>query len=109
MKKNLMIFNPSLEDGGVEKNFFIIANFFTKKLDNVSVLTISKKYKYKFNKNISFISTKYFFWDNFGRIIKYIISLYLLFIEYLKNKDLTVFCFQGNVLCIIFVKSLVLK
>jgi glycosyltransferase involved in cell wall biosynthesis len=109
MKKKLVLFMPSLEGGGVEKNFFIIANFFTKKLDNVSVITVSKKYKYKFNKKISFISTKYFFWDKFGRITKYIISLYLLFIEYLKNKDLTVFCFQGNVLCIIFCKIFNIK
>tara|TARA_B100000795_G_C22782454_1_gene433014 strand:+ start:422 stop:1567 length:1146 start_codon:yes stop_codon:yes gene_type:complete len=109
MKKKLILFMPSLEGGGVEKNFFIIANFFIKKLDDVSVITISKKYRYKFNKKISFISTKYFFWDNFGRITKYIISLYLLFTEYLKNKNLTVFCFQGNVLCIIFCKILNIK
>ena len=109
MKKKLVLFMPSLEGGGVEKNFFLIANFLIKKLDDVSVITISKKYRYKFNKKISFISTKYFFWDNFGRITKYIISLYLLFTEYLKNKNLTVFCFQGNVLCIIFCKILNIK
>jgi glycosyltransferase involved in cell wall biosynthesis len=104
IKNKLILFMPSLEGGGVEKNFFLLSNFFIKKLDNVAVITISKKYKYKFNKKISFISPKYFFWDNFGRVIKYIISLYLLFIEYLKNKNLVVFCFQGNVLCIIFCK-----
>jgi len=104
MKKKLVLFMPSLEGGGVEKNFFLISNFLIKKLDDVSVITISKKYKYKFNKKISFLSTKYFFWDSFGRITKYIISLYLLFIEYLKNRNLTVFCFQGNILCIIFCK-----
>ena len=109
MKKKLVLFMPSLEGGGVEKNFFLIANSFVKKLDDVSVITISKKYKYKFNKKILFISTKYFFWDSFGRITKYIISLYLLFIEYLKNKNLTVFCFQGNILCIIFCKIFNIK
>ena len=55
MKKKLILFMPSLEGGGVEKNFFIIANFFIKKLDDVSVITISKKYRYKFNKKIYFI------------------------------------------------------
>tara|TARA_B100000795_G_C22797653_1_gene440199 strand:+ start:792 stop:1895 length:1104 start_codon:yes stop_codon:yes gene_type:complete len=109
MKKKLVLFMPSLEGGGVEKNFFLIANFFVKKLDNISIITISKKYKYKFDKRISFISTKYSFWDNFGRITKYIISLHLLFIEYLNNKNLTVFCFQGNVLCIIFCKIFNIK
>jgi glycosyltransferase involved in cell wall biosynthesis len=109
MKKKLVLFMPSLEGGGVEKNFFLIANYFIKKFDNISVITISKKYKYKFNKKISFISTKYFFWDNFGRITKYIISLYLLFIEYMKNKNLIVFCFQGNILCIFFCKIFNIK
>ena len=109
MKKKLVLFMPSLEGGGVEKNLFLLANYFIKKIDNVSVITISKKFKYKFDKQISFISTKYFFWDNFGRVSKYIISLYLLFIEYLKGENLTVFCFQGNILCIIFCKILNIK
>ena len=109
MKKRLVLFMPSLEGGGVEKNFFLLSNYFIKKLNNVSVITISKKYKYKFNKKIKFISPKYFFWDKFSRIPKYIISLYLLFIEYLKNDNLTVFCFQGNILCIIFCKIFDIK
>jgi|TARA_B100000780_G_C21120995_1_gene454078 glycosyltransferase involved in cell wall biosynthesis len=109
IKNKLVLFMPSLEGGGVEKNFFLLSNFLIKKLDNVVVITISKKYKYKFNKKISFVTPKYFFWDSFGRVIKYIISLYLLFIEYLKDKKLTVFCFQGNVLCIIFCKIFNIK
>ena len=28
MNKELIIFNPSIEDGGVEKNLFLISNFF---------------------------------------------------------------------------------
>ena len=31
-KKNLVIFMPSIEGGGVEKNLFIVANFLSKKL-----------------------------------------------------------------------------
>ena len=44
-KKNLLIFMPSVEGGGVEKNLFIIANFFSKKFENIIVCTYSKKYK----------------------------------------------------------------
>jgi len=109
MKKKLVLFMPSLEGGGVEKNFFLLANYFVRKVNNVTVITISKRFKYKFNKKISFISTKFFFWDNFGRITKYIIALYLLLIEYLNHKNLTVFCFQGNILCILFCKILNIK
>ena len=109
MKKKLILFMPSFEGGGVEKNLFLIANFFIKKIDKISIITVSKKYKNRFNKKISFISPKYFFWDNFNRPIKYIICLYLLLLEYLKSKNLIVFCFQGNVLCIIFCKILNIK
>ena len=45
MKKKIIIFMPSIEGGGVEKNFFIVSNYLSKKIDNVSVITISKKYK----------------------------------------------------------------
>jgi len=100
---------PSLEGGGVEKNLFLIANFFINKIDKISVITVSKKYKNKFNKKILLITPKYFFWDNFGRLVKYIICLYFLFFEYLKNKNIIVFCFQGNVFCTIFCKIFNIK
>ena len=82
---------PSFEGGGVEKNVFLIANFFIKKIDKISIITVSKRYKNKFDKRISFLAPKYFFWDNFGRLTKYFICLYLLFLEYLKDKNLIVF------------------
>jgi glycosyltransferase involved in cell wall biosynthesis len=109
MKKKLILFMPSFEGGGVEKNLFLIANFFIKKIDKISIITVSKRYKNKFDKRISFLAPKYFFWDNFGRLTKYVICLYLLFLEYLKDKNLIVFCFQGNILCIILCKLLNIK
>ena len=33
-KKNLIIFMPSIEGGGVEKNLFIISNYLGKKIPN---------------------------------------------------------------------------
>ena len=47
MKKNLIIFNPSIEDGGVEKNLFIIANYLASKNYNITVISadIIKKKK----------------------------------------------------------------
>ena len=55
MKKKLILFMPSFEGGGVEKNLFLIANFFIKKIDKVSIITVSKKYRNRFN----FIVKKY--------------------------------------------------
>ena len=42
-QKKLIIFSPSIEGGGVEKNLFIISNFLKDKIDNISIITISNK------------------------------------------------------------------
>ena len=80
-QKRLIIFIPSIEGGGVEKNLFIISNFLTKKINNISLITISKRFKNRFNKKIKFISPKLNFWDSLGRRKKFFISLFLLLIE----------------------------
>ena len=50
MKKRLIIFMPSVEGGGVEKNFFIISNYLSTKFSDVTLITISKLHKNKVNK-----------------------------------------------------------
>lgn len=108
-QKRLIIFMPSINGGGVEKNFFIISEYFSKKIDDISVITISKKFKNKINKKIKIISPKYNFWDNLGRRKKFIVSIFLLFIEILKDRRLTVFCLQGNIYCTLLCKLLGIK
>ena len=109
VNKNLVIFMPSIEGGGVEKNLFIISNYLSKNVKKLSIITVSKKYKKKFNKKISFIAPKFNFWDKFGRKKKYFICLILLLIEFIKNKDILVFCFQANIYCTVLCKILGLK
>ena len=104
MKKKLIIFMPSIEGGGVEKNLFIVSNYLTKKINNIALITISKKYRSKFDKSIEFISLKSEMWDKQSRRFKYFLSLYLLFKEILKNKNLLIFAFQANIYCIILCK-----
>lgn len=103
-QKRLIIFIPSIEGGGVEKNLFLISDYLTKKIDNISVITISKRFKNYFNRRINFISPKLKFWDTLGRRKKFILSLFLLFFEILKNRHLTVLCFQGNMYCTLLCK-----
>ena len=38
-QKKLIIFFPSIEKGGVEKNLFIISDFLSKKIKNISIIT----------------------------------------------------------------------
>ena len=105
-QKKLIIFSPSIEGGGVEKNLFIISNFLKGKIDNISIITISNKFKNRFSKKIKFISLKANFWNSVGRRKKFFLSLFLLFIEILKDRNILVFCFQGNVYCTILCKLL---
>ena len=92
-QKKLIIFLPSIEGGGVEKNLFIISNFLKDKINNISIITISNKFKNKFNKKIKFISKSKFL--GLGRTKKkFFLGLFLLFIEILKDRNILVFCFQ---------------
>ena len=47
MKKKLIIFNPSIEDGGVEKNLYLITNYLSKQNYDITLISadISKKKK----------------------------------------------------------------
>ena len=57
-KKHLIIFMPFIGIGGVEKNLFTISNYLSKKIDKISICTISRNCKKKFNKKIKFITPK---------------------------------------------------
>ena len=46
-KKYLVIFMPSIEGGGVEKNLVILANFFSKHLNDIKLITFDDFYKKK--------------------------------------------------------------
>ena len=103
MNKRLIIFIPSIEGGGVEKNMFIVSNHLSKKI-KVSVITISNKFKKKFSDKINLITLKSNFWDKQSRRFKYFLSLLLLVYEVFKDNNLIVFSFQANIYCIILCK-----
>lgn len=107
-KKNLVIFLPSIEGGGVEKNAFIITNYLAEKM-SISVITASKEFKNKFDNNIEFISPRLGIWNSFGRKTKYLVCLFLLLKKYLKKKNFLVMSFQANIYCIILCKILNIK
>ena len=50
MKKKLILFMPTIDIGGVEKNFFLISNYLSTKLENISVITTSFTKKKQFSK-----------------------------------------------------------
>ena len=105
--KSLILFMPSIEGGGVEKNLIIISNYFSKKIKNIKLISAENRLQNFFNKKINFISPRHKFSKN--KIIKYLICLLLLFKEYLKNKNIIIFAFQANIYAIIFAKILNIK
>lgn len=109
MKKKLIIFMPSIEGGGVEKNLFIVTNYLVKKVPKVLLITASKKFKKKFSKSLTFISPYSNKWDYKSRRTKYLICLFLLLKEILKDRNQLVFAFQANIYCILICKLLGIK
>jgi glycosyltransferase involved in cell wall biosynthesis len=109
MKKKIIIFMPSIEGGGVEKNLFLVSNYLSEKVKDLNLITISKKYKKKFNKSVKFITLSSNFWDKLSRRSKYLLALILLLKEILKDRNTIVFSFQANVYCIILCKLFFIK
>ena len=104
--KQLIIFNPSIEDGGVEKNLFLISNYLSSKGLNIKVICSDNKKKEKFNKKIDIIYPKNVNLKNSGRYKKYLFCLILLLKEIIKNKNTSVISFQANIyaliICLLF-------
>ena len=100
---------PSIEGGGVEKNLFIVTNYLAARIKNLSLISISKKYKKKFHKSVNFVTLSSNFWDNLGRKIKYILSIFLLIKLFLKDRNVVVLAFQANIYCILICKIFFVK
>ena len=99
MIKNIIFFCPSIEDGGVEKNLYLIAN----KLSNnfkISVITANKDKKKNFNKKIKFISPKYINLNNTHRLIKSFYCFFLIINNY-QNKNKVLISYESNIFAII--------
>ena len=95
---------PTIDVGGVEKNFILISNFLAQNLGKVTIVTTSYNLKNVFRNNIKFASYKNISNRLIPRRIKFFIALIILFIELLKNKNNLVFSFQANFYCILLCK-----
>lgn len=103
-KKNLLIFMPSVEGGGVEKNFFLIINYLSKIYSNITIITTDKSIRNKINKKINIFGPNSIFWQTKSRYPKYVICCLYLFIFLFNNKNTLVFAFQANLYAILITK-----
>ena len=70
-KKKLLVFIPSIEDGGVEKNLFIILNYLKIKIRDIHLLTFDNSKKNYFNSKIRIINPQFNFSFFKGRSNKF--------------------------------------
>ena len=101
--KKIVIFIPSVEAGGVEKNLFIFLNYLKKYYQDIYLITSSKFNLEKFDKKIKIIAPKSSFWKNKSRLIKSLISSIML-IKYFFKKKVLLISFQSNIISIVLSK-----
>ncbi len=104
-EKKLLIFMPSVEGGGVEKNFFLVSNYLCRVFSDVNIITSDKKLlKGKIDKKINIIGPSSTNWARGSRYPKYLISIFYLIKFLLSFRQTLVFSFQANLYAAIITK-----
>jgi glycosyltransferase involved in cell wall biosynthesis len=110
--KSLLIFIPSIENGGVEKNLYLIANYLAKKNIRIKVLTALNNNKKLFDKRIKIISLKGNNNIIKSRLLKTFITI-ILFLRYCIKENILILSFQSNIAAIIlgliFKKKIIIR
>ena len=107
-KKKLILFMPSIEVGGVEKNLFIISNYLSKKIPGSILITSSKSLNSKFQ-NIKIINPRQNIENSSFKRLKFLFCIIELIKLLTKNKNYLVFSFQANLYCSIICKIFGIK
>ena len=105
----IIIFFPSIEKGGADKNLFMISNFLSNKFKNICIITSSKNYLNNLNKKIKYVGPNKLISKNFGRNLKTLICLYYLLKTVIFNRNSLVLSFQSNLFSILICKILFIK
>ena len=100
-QKKLILFMPSMEGGGVEKNIILISNYLSKYISKITLITFDDRFNNRFNKKIIILNIKNKSTKNYGKYFKYFYCLIFLIKEILKNNNILVFSFQANIYCLI--------
>ena len=103
--RDLIIFIPSIEGGGVEKNLFYITKYIQSKFKNVYLITANKFNQNLFGKNVKLITPNTNYFNNKNRFVKSIVCTYLL-IKNFKKRNALILSLQSNFFSIISSKAI---
>ncbi len=105
MKKKIIFFCPSIEIGGVEKNLFKVANFFSHKSEDVSIITFDRKHiNKKFSKKVKIISIEFLSSFNLPYFTKVLFCIINYFLKFGLQQNLIFVSFQSNLYFILLAK-----
>ena len=77
-QKELILFMPSMDGGGVEKNLIIISNYLSKYIKNLTLITFDNKFNSRFLKSKKIINYKKKNKKKNKKYFKYFICLLIL-------------------------------
>jgi glycosyltransferase involved in cell wall biosynthesis len=100
-QKKLIVFMPSMDGGGVEKNLVIVSNYLSKHIKNLTLITFDDGFNKKLSKKIKIINFRKKSNRKFTKYFKYFICLLILSREIIKNRHTSVISFQANIYTII--------
>ena len=103
-EKNLVIFSPSIDRGGVEKNLFLITEFLSKRLSSLSLITSNFKDKKKFSKKIKTLTPPKNYLNFENRLLRNIICTIILLKLILTKKQFSLLSFNANIYATIIAK-----
>ena len=108
-RKKLIIFSPSIDHGGVEKNLFLLTGFLKKNLNDVIIITSNFYDRKYFSKTIKVLTPSKNFFKFKNRFIKNIICTIILLRLILQNKKILLFSFNANLYATIIAKIFSIK
>ena len=106
-EKKIIFFCPSIEEGGVEKNLFLMVKTNFSEKFKTTIVTANYNKKIMFDKKVKFISTNKYDIGNLPRIIKSIFCSLLLIKIYFKDRNNILISYESNIFAIILAKILI--
>ncbi len=107
--QSLVIFSPSIDHGGVEKNLFLLTNFFNQNLKNVIVITSDFRDKKYFGKGIKVLTPPKNFFKVKNRFLKNMICIIILLNHIFRNNKFLLLSFNANLYATIIAKLFSIK